>query len=483
VICVGALDTSSNISVITSNYGPSVDIWAPTNITVMANGMSPNNTTTIGGTSAASPFIAGIAAMMKSVHPGLTSNQVRNILRGTGWQDSFDNRVTHYVDAEKAVREAMGFELPPDFIDPTSSLSPHPITAGVSYNLYRIHKGGLPGTDHFGFQVNDYFQYVMDLDYMRAGLGNMTHQIFRQDNDAWKAPQGVDQNITASGSIHRASLLVPGKYRVSLSSANPQHYHMEYTLEPVDLQPDQFEENDTFLTAKGPGYGSFDVNLHVPTDIDHYLLLVPQSLNYLPGGYFEFEVFNADRPLTVELYPTDGNGPPLQSFTGKTGLFNLAGGNVTVRAHGPRNRYRFRIRSGWDKESLLSYIERFYWFMDPLGPVIFPVEIAEPQFLAARAGEVEAGNLLLTGKGLRLTVFDLQNNVLAQGLPTQQFFQEEENLLRTASSMKEANVQWASIAGAGIAPDDYVLIMVERISEAVGNGNATIRIVGGGPGQ
>ena len=204
-------------------------------------------------------------------------------------------------------------------------------------------------------------------------------------------------------------------------------------------------------------------------------------LQFLPGGFFEFEVFNADRPLTVELFPVDGNGPPLQSFTAETGLFNLSGGNFTVRAHGPRNRYRFRVQSGWDKESLLSFIERFYWFLDPLGPVVFPVEI-EPQFLAARAGDVQSGNLLLTGKGLQMTVFDLQNNVLAQGMPAQLFFNEEDKQFRSAS-MKDSNVQWASIAGADIAPDDFVLIMVERVSEATGNGNATIHIIRGGPGQ
>ena len=113
--------------------------------------------------------------------------------------------------------------------------------------------------------------------------------------------------------------------------------------------------------------------------------------------------------------------------------------------------------------------------------MVFPVEI-EPQFLAARAGDVQSGNLLLTGRGLRMTVFDLQNNVLAQGMPAQLFFNEEDKQFRSAS-MKDSNVQWASIAGADIAPDDFVLIMVERVSEATGNGNATIHIIRGGPGQ
>jgi hypothetical protein len=114
--------------------------------------------------------------------------------------------------------------------------------------------------------------------------------------------------------------------------------------------------------------------------------------------------------------------------------------------------------------------------------VVFPVEFATPQFLAARAGDVESGNLLLTGRGLRMTVFDLQNNILAQGMPANLFFNEEDSQFRSAD-MKDSNVQWASIAGSGLAPDDIVLIMVERVSEAPGNGNATIHIIRGGPGR
>ena len=110
VICVGALNDDANTPQGYSNYGGSVDIWAPTNIPVMPD---PSNMSvhSYGGTSAAAPFVAGIAAMMKAVNPGLSGDQIRDIMRDTAWRDSSDSKVSHYIKAYDAVKRATTLAL------------------------------------------------------------------------------------------------------------------------------------------------------------------------------------------------------------------------------------------------------------------------------------------------------------------------------------------------------------------------------------
>ncbi len=86
VICVGALESYINTAKSYSNYGASVDIWAPTDVAAMPNGDHPNELTKHTGTSAASPLVAGVVAMMKSVKPGLTALEATDILHNTAWK-------------------------------------------------------------------------------------------------------------------------------------------------------------------------------------------------------------------------------------------------------------------------------------------------------------------------------------------------------------------------------------------------------------
>jgi hypothetical protein len=101
VICVGSVN-GRGMNVF--NFGAAVDIWAPTGLFSTVTPDSAPDLDRFGGTSASTPFVAGIVALMKALDPDLRWNEVQAILQDTA-NPSADPRVTHgYVDAYRAVR-------------------------------------------------------------------------------------------------------------------------------------------------------------------------------------------------------------------------------------------------------------------------------------------------------------------------------------------------------------------------------------------
>ncbi len=106
VIAVGAsnsLDKRSSYS----NYGPELSICAPSNgspgrgiVTTDRRGVkgysSNDYTSSFGGTSSATPLAAGLAALVLSANPDLTSAEVRNITKETA--DKIDTENCQYED-------------------------------------------------------------------------------------------------------------------------------------------------------------------------------------------------------------------------------------------------------------------------------------------------------------------------------------------------------------------------------------------------
>lgn len=80
-------DTRSSFS----NYGTCVDIFAPGSSITAAWINGPSSTTTISGTSMACPHVAGIAAKMLSVNPGLTTNQLTANVLSAGTSNTLSN--------------------------------------------------------------------------------------------------------------------------------------------------------------------------------------------------------------------------------------------------------------------------------------------------------------------------------------------------------------------------------------------------------
>ncbi|HKM49863.1 MAG TPA: S8 family serine peptidase [Candidatus Bathyarchaeia archaeon] len=95
-LCVGALADGEAIPASYSNYGTSVNIWAPSGIPQPSIQCSDKSTGTPGdancapgtytgvgpyyGTSASTPFVAGVAAMVKAMNPSLSGSQLANAL-------------------------------------------------------------------------------------------------------------------------------------------------------------------------------------------------------------------------------------------------------------------------------------------------------------------------------------------------------------------------------------------------------------------
>lgn len=121
VISVGSIDKNGNHCTY-SNTGPELDLVAPSGAcdwqgdvwtTDIMNGnvYNGNYMSYFGGTSAACPQVAGVAALMLSANPDLTESQVKSVLCSTASHigNTIPNNTYGYglVDAYEAVKEAV----------------------------------------------------------------------------------------------------------------------------------------------------------------------------------------------------------------------------------------------------------------------------------------------------------------------------------------------------------------------------------------
>jgi len=120
VIAVGAV-TNQGVRSSYSNYGPTLDLVAPSNGAAgvrttdrmgSAGYNSTNYTSSFGGTSAACPVVSGVAALVLATDPNLTESEVKNILYSTAddmGPAGFDNEYGNgRVNAHQAVLSAQG---------------------------------------------------------------------------------------------------------------------------------------------------------------------------------------------------------------------------------------------------------------------------------------------------------------------------------------------------------------------------------------
>lgn len=121
VICVGSITRAKTTN---HNFGRNVAISGPEGVTVTVNPVTAeadNNADdvgfdeldTFGGTSCATPFVAGVVALMKAADPTLKRNDVLRILQDTANPADPVKVPNGYVDAYRAVKALLPANLPP----------------------------------------------------------------------------------------------------------------------------------------------------------------------------------------------------------------------------------------------------------------------------------------------------------------------------------------------------------------------------------
>lgn len=162
VITVGAVDNNGNIWNYSSR-GSEMDLVAPSgntnnngNVRTTDRPGNPgytnnNYVNTFGGTSAACPQVAGVAALMLSVRPNLTESNIVNILRNTATNmgpSGFDNTFGYgRLNAQKALESAIIGNITingPSIVCASNEVftlvngNPSPVLWTVSPNLERV---------------------------------------------------------------------------------------------------------------------------------------------------------------------------------------------------------------------------------------------------------------------------------------------------------------------------------------------------------
>ena len=138
MIVVGAVDAVQDLYISSSssygsNYGKlTVDIFAPTRI--YTTDITEEAYSRFSGTSASAPVIAGVAALMLSVNPDLTTSDLKNIIMQTVTEVSALSDLCYsggIVNAYKAVHTALMY----DSLDPISYSSISSTSHNVSYKI------------------------------------------------------------------------------------------------------------------------------------------------------------------------------------------------------------------------------------------------------------------------------------------------------------------------------------------------------------
>ena len=97
VLCVSAID-NYGYSTSYTNFGPTVDVSAPSaTVSITPSG---DTTTNFGGTSAAAPVVAGLAAWIVSMEPTLSAREVSDLIVSTATESPY---VTHDSSGHHAV--------------------------------------------------------------------------------------------------------------------------------------------------------------------------------------------------------------------------------------------------------------------------------------------------------------------------------------------------------------------------------------------
>ncbi len=485
VICVGALDDDATTKINYSNFGGRVDVFAPTNIPVMSqpastdsNPAGPASPTTFGGTSASTPFVAGVAAMIKAIDPELDNEDVRAILHATAHPGA--GQVTRYVNAYAAVRRAAeGVDAVRDRFEPNSLVVPSQLTGAGPWPNLNLHDA--QDRDYYRIDVPQRSTMRVDLAYPEP-LGEIPW-LGVDGTDACGVPVQGAQATLPDGGRRFDYTVAAGPHVLSLGGGLLNAYDLAVGYSAATaLAPDALEPNDTPANARslysfkltGGGRWSFfgidprvtqDANLHVGTDVDYYEVRGAEAslvelivLAAVP----QVKVYGNESPMTLTVYALepDGSQGPL---VGEVSSASCGGGELSVRLEsgaeylvrvsGGAGRYTLHNGIGGDERRIPELVrDRVYEVLNPLDPITRVVRGRHTYaFIADRT--VEA---LGVRGAARLALYDFAGGLLDEGerldltsLEHRAVYALEVTPLEASPDGVEVTLEWTAAAPTG----------------------------------
>ncbi|MBC8185840.1 S8 family serine peptidase [candidate division KSB1 bacterium] len=282
-----------------SCFGSNVDIWAPGAAGLDALSLwttpTPANPESddFGGTSCASPYAAGIVAMMKAVNPTLSKDDLETILQETANASPDARMTTGYVNAFASVQEAL---LSPGGIAPAlDDCEPNDFSDFYTIVSDEEYCANLSSDD----TEDGYYFYIDDM----RPVSVQREQLVMGDYTATISGFGIsDQPLPFDGELN------PGGYYIRFEPSpdiNTCFYELEVSIgDPTIIAPDRFERNNTLTTSAelsfpsslvGDTWAVEDINFHIRGDADYFEQELPELPDLLHTDWLTIWIEPDDR--------------------------------------------------------------------------------------------------------------------------------------------------------------------------------------------
>lgn len=458
VICVGALADNTQSIIGYSNFGSRVTIFAPTNIPAMsypnsfdaagnplpiAQASGPEMTQpSFGGTSAATPFVAGVVAMMKALNPELTGDQINQILVETAQPGT--PPATRCIDALACVRRAAeGLPIRDDRFE-INDLEDDPTDLGAAapYSAPNLNIDAAD-RDYFRFTSPGGATMTLNLQYPQ-GLGDISVFNLASLGGDCTSPALLADTPLPNATGRTLTYTVPGgPLLLSLDANDVNAYNLGISFAASAFAPDIYEPNETHITArylyslKPVHIGvldyfaidsrvSIDATLHSASDVDYYLVrgVAPTTgESVLLVAVPAVLVYNNDSPLNVAVYNLNADNSQ-GTLVGSVASESCAAESATIRLEKDRY-YLVRVSgapggyrltngvSGDPRKFPLLVRDRIYDILHPGDPV--EQVIRYPEVFAFVPDRAYAA-LVTPTPSLHLRLYDFNSNIIAEGL-------------------------------------------------------------------